>query len=561
MPYFLIENFAAGLDLRKHPVAAPAGTLLALKNAAVTPGGEIEKRRAFVKIGSNYLAGTFGLAATENTLYAFTRNTVVTPPTWPLGTSPAVKFQKIPNAAATLSQYDYDTFDGKIYLVCGDSALTGAAANPHYYDGAAVPEGNGKGYYIRTYQSKMYAVSGKNLNFSAVNNPKIWADQGTAYTAAPITNLSSANPTVVTVAAGDITKFANGKMVTITGADAAHAAANGSWVMSSVGTPANTFTLVGCDTSGAGAAQTSGAKAEQPIDTGIGFINLSLQDADSEFLTSLEVYYDKLAIFSSEATQLWAVDPDPAQNAFTQLLRGTGTEAPRSTLQYGSGDILILASSGVRSLKARDISSSASVSDIGSPIDRLVQTLLVTPGKGKPYLNRAVAILEPVVGRFWMVMPNEVFVLSDFPGPKITAWSQYTVPFTIDYVAVAGNRVFFRSGDELYIFGGIDNNTFDNCGVEVRLPYLDAKKPGHRKMFEAIDLTVTGTWEARVSFDFNNPEAEESLGVFTQPTWNAGRAELTGYDSHFSLRFYNNDANPALLSNAAAHYQMADDEA
>ena len=31
-----------------------------------------------------------------------------------------------------------------------------------------------------------------------------------------------------------------------------------------------------------------------------------------ELLTSLEVYYDKLAIFSTEAVQIWAVDPDDA---------------------------------------------------------------------------------------------------------------------------------------------------------------------------------------------------------------------------------------------------------
>ena len=83
--------------------------------------------------------------------------------------------------------------------------------------------------------------------------------------------------------------------------------------------------------------------------TGAGYINLSLQDADSERLTSLEVYYDKLAIFSTEAIQVWAVDPDPAQNAYVQLLRGTGTNAPRSTSQYGSGDVLYLDQSGIRS--------------------------------------------------------------------------------------------------------------------------------------------------------------------------------------------------------------------
>ena len=50
------------------------------------------------------------------------------------------------------------------------------------------------------------------------------------------------------------------------------------------------------------------------------------------------------------------------------------------------------------------------------------------------------------------------------------------------------------------------------------------------------------------------------IGTFTQSTWNGGRAELTGYASHMSLRFYNTDANFASLSNLAIHYQVQDDE-
>jgi hypothetical protein len=472
MAYEVVENFAAGLDNRKSPLTAPGGTLTRLTNAAVNPGGEIEKRKAFVKIGSNLLAGTFGLASTAATLYAFTRNTIVTPPALGL-TGIGLVFQKIPNSDATLQQTDFDNFDGKVYLACrtGTGALPvvpTAVQNPHYYDGVET-QGSGKGYYVRTYQSKVYSVVGKYLNFSAVNDPSNW---------------------------------------------------------------------------------TTG--------TGYGYINLSLQDADSETLTSLEVYYDKLAIFSDEAIQLWAVDPDPLQNAYVQLLRGTGTHAPRSTSQYGSGDVLYLDQSGVRSMKAKDSSNSAAVSDIGSPIDPLVTHIVQT--RGQTYFNKAMALLEPLVGRFWMVFPDAIYVLSYFPGPKITAWSLYTTGFTIDHATACGGKLFFRSGDELYVYGGDSGYDYDNCGVEVRLPYLNGKKPGNNKIFEAVDLSIQGTWEARVSYDFNNPDAEETIGTFAQSTWNGGRAELQGYASHLSLRFFNNDTAAAVISNVAVHYQVMDDE-
>lgn len=553
MPYLTIDNFAAGLDTRKSALTSAPGTLQRLTNATVTPGGEIAKRRAFVQVAD--LTGTFGLAATESAVYAFTRNTVLAPPSFPIaGTS--LVFQSIPYTPTTFAQTDFDTFNGKVYLAGQDSAQPAGSRIKHFYNGAAT-EGNEKGPYIRTYRTKMYGVQGNNLYFSAVGDPTLW-------NADPIVNvvsLSNANPCVVTVAAADIAKFVNGQLVTISGASATGMTpANGRHTISSAGSPANTFKLTGVDTSAASAPQTTGVTAV-PASTaraGAGFINLSNQDSGGELLTSLEVYYDKLAVFSSVTTQLWAVDPDPLQNVLDQVLRSSGTIAPLSTQQYGSGDVLYLATSGIRSLRARDSSNAAAVSDIGSPIDGLIQDLYTT--KGQSYFSLAKALLEPIVGRFWMVFPNEIYALSAFPGPKITAWSYYTVPFTVDQAVTCGGRVYLRGTDnQLYVYGGVDGKTYDNCGVEVRLPYLDMGKPGTNKIFSGIDATVAGTWTVKNSFDYNNPDAEETLGVFSAPTWRGGKAAFEGQSTHFSLRFYNNDANPALISNAAVHYGAADD--
>lgn len=470
MTYELVENFAAGLDNRKSPLTSPGGTLTRLKNAVITPGGEIAKRRAFVQVAD--LTGSFGLAATSTDLYVFGRN--VAPPTPAIGVpGVTLKGLKVPNSDPDLAQYDYDVFDGYIYM----SAIDPGVAYRHFYAGPPAAAGSmvetggtNKGPHIRTYQSKIYGVIGKYLYFSAVGDPNNW---------------------------------------------------------------------------------TTG--------TGAGYVNLSLQDSDSEVLQSLEVYYDKLAVFSNAAIQVWAVDPDPAQNAFVQLLRGAGTLAPRSPLQYGSGDVLYLDASGIRSLKAKDSSNSASVSDIGSPVDPVIQQMEVS--RGQAYMNQATALLEPTIGRFWMVFPNEILVLSNFPGPKITAWSQFALPFTVSHAVTAGGRIFLRdTANKLYVYGGPDGTSYDNCGVEVRLPYLNGKKPGHNKIFEAIDITCQGNWEVRVSYNFNDMDAEESVGLFGTSTWNGGRAELTGYASHMSLRFYNNDSAAALLSNIAVHYQVVDDE-
>ena len=225
MPYLLISDFAGGLDTRKSALTSPAGTLQRLNDCVITPGGEIAKRKAFVQVAD--LTGSFGLAATESTLFAFNGNGAGAPSSGVPGVG--LVYQAIPNG--NTYQTDFETFDGSVYLVTADN---GTGVNHHYYNGVET-QGSGRGYYVRTYGTKIYAVAGKNLFFSAV---------------------------------GDATNWTTG--------------------------------------------------------TGAGFINLSVQDADGESLVSLEIYYDKLSVFSSEATQIWSVDPDPLQNNLDQVLREIG---------------------------------------------------------------------------------------------------------------------------------------------------------------------------------------------------------------------------------------------
>ena len=179
--------------------------------------------------------------------------------------------------------------------------------------------------------------------------------------------------------------------------------------------------------------------------------------------------------------------------------------------------MLYLSRTGIRSIKARDASNSGAVSDIGSPVDFDIQNLF--NANGSAWFAAAKAILEPIVGRFWMIFANQIYVLSYFPGPKITAWSRYTLPFSVDYAVTCGGHVFLRAGNTLYAYGGSDGNTYDATVGEVRMPYLDMQKPGHNKLFEALDLTIQGGWRVTNSFDFTQPDVEETLGTFNTPTW------------------------------------------
>ena len=67
----------------------------------------------------------------------------------------------------------------------------------------------------------------------------------------------------------------------------------------------------------------------------------------------MEVYYDKLALFSTLACQLWFLDPDPSLNQYYQTLRDAGTIAPASVRQYVANDVYFLGNHGIRSLRAQ----------------------------------------------------------------------------------------------------------------------------------------------------------------------------------------------------------------
>jgi len=130
MPYILITDFKAGLDVRRLPEAATPGSLTTLINAHINRGGEIEKRLSFV---SKYTipTGTFGLQATTSALYVFGSGT---DPGVPSG----LTYQRLqhPDALAMSSITHSEVFGGKIYAIAKYSDGTEYA----FFDGALVTD-------------------------------------------------------------------------------------------------------------------------------------------------------------------------------------------------------------------------------------------------------------------------------------------------------------------------------------------------------------------------------------------------------------------------------------
>lgn len=286
---------------------------------------------------------------------------------------------------------------------------------------------------------------------------------------------------------------------------------------------------------------------------GAGQIDMSSQAAGSETLTALAVYQTELAVFARRAIQREFVDVDEDQNTHLQTINNFGTIAPGSVVSFGESDVFFLADNGVRSLRARDSSNTAAISDIGTPIDPVV--ILLINSLTQAQIAGAKGVIEPEDGRYLLSIDDNVYVFSFFPVSKISAWTEYDLDFSVDDWATADNRLYARSGDTIYIYGGADNATYDDCAVDVELPFMDGRKIAHFKNWNGYDAALEGTWSLYAAFDPNNPDNEVYLGTVFKHTFDVRRHGTQSRSTHVSLRARHEKAEAAKLINVAFSYE------
>jgi len=305
---------------------------------------------------------------------------------------------------------------------------------------------------------------------------------------------------------------------------------------------------------------------------GAGVIDTSTMDAPSTDLVGLERYYSFLAVFGRTFVQIWGMDPDPTKDALLQTMNNIGLVAPHAAAGYGNGDVLFLSDTGIRSIRARDASNAASLSDVGAPIDVYVANKRANITRAEAKKIRA--LVDPLTGHFWMVWGSEVLVLSLNPNGGVSAWSVFDFSTSIDDVVVANSRIAVRVQDELFVYGSVspgdnpfDPNTpvgdtaalYDQSVVEVETPYLDAGRPATTKQWTGLDMSCQGTWAVQVNPDLYTPGLWTTVGVITRDTWGEGRIPLDLTGTHMALRLVSSGAGMATIANLALHFASGDE--
>jgi len=567
--YILVEDFRGGLDKRKSILTAPAGTLQLAKNCHINRGGEVEKRKAFV-LQSAMPANSFGLRAVRGNLYCFgSVSEASLSPALPAG----VNYQRLEHtdgATAMSALLAAENFDGKVYAIAeyADGSIF------HYYDSARV-----------TSWDSIAASVASNANVATRLAERIDIDH--AYEAASVgdtVTITAAVPgTAFTYTASTVNGGSNGdEAITLV-----QTVANSSGVAQVVtATISGTFetadqfivTLDGQDYTVSGGASGTGRTArtlrnklhsttsslvyfcangtpsQWGSGTGSGFINMSNQDSGSDDLTALGVYQSNLAIFSRSATQIWYIDVDPALNRQLQVLPNIGTDAPHSVTSIGESDLLFLAQTGVRSLRARDSSNNASVYDIGTPVDDLISADLALLTEAQQ--QAALGVIEPRDGRYWLAIADQIYVFSHFPTSKVSAWSTYEPGFSVTDFAVIGKKIYCRGDDDnYYLYGGTDGNTYgSDYEVDLILPYLAAQSPATMKEVTGIDVACDGLWTAYLGCDTAHPDERTLTHIFEGSTFGMGRLPDVGQTTHVGLRFVHQAAGYARIAAVIVHY-------
>jgi hypothetical protein len=290
-----------------------------------------------------------------------------------------------------------------------------------------------------------------------------------------------------------------------------------------------------------------------------GFINVAEDTEGAQNIVCAARYQNYAAVYCETCVVLYTLDTDPSNFSRYMVLENTSTDAPQSAIRYGNNDVFHLDPTGVRSLRALNSSNAPFISDVGNAIDTFVLDFLDTLTEDQR--RAAVAAIEPRDGRFWLAVGERIFVLSYFPGAKISAWSYYSPGFSITNFAKVGREFYARAGDTVYLYGGLDGKTYpgdDETVTTVEMPFLSANQPATKKGLYGFDAALLNEWLVEVLVDPNREDKVERVGVLDKTTYVTGDNALPGQAQLVALKLTCRRGGRRTFSMAQIHFTKQD---
>lgn len=518
MPYFLVDNFNAGMDVRRNTAAPAGGTVREIRNAFVNRGGEIERRRRWFEVTA---------------------------------VSDMLQDVSLDNAARSIGPIPSVDRSHCFFLVKTEPTADGSTWLSTSYG----PYHQSGDYLFGAFEDTDFSVgrtNGRSLGYAAFGGQHIVGvgdDDGTG-------NINVEWFDVSTLP-GEPGPTAISKISAMEGS-----APRGSITTAPSAITSRFLTVWAAVPGQFNFRKHATADPDSPSGTGFGEVDVRGQGDPVGRPISVRSYFSQMAVFCEYGVQIWAVDADFASVSYERTISGDFFEAMRSPINFSSGDILYLTNNGVRSLRARDSSNFAVVDDIGSLIDdEIIETL--EEDASIPQI--AMSIAHTGLSQAWFIVADHVYVLSKYDRAGIQAWSVYDLPgglWGMDAAPLNGTVCIRNKGDEVYVYGNTDESSSEQYDATdqttVTTHYFGISDPFSNKLFRAVDLTATGSWTVEYSLD---PENETWTPIYdgSENTHYDGDIKIDEHGFVIALRFRTSDASKATLSNFAIHYDKTED--
>ena len=211
---------------------------------------------------------------------------------------------------------------------------------------------------------------------------------------------------------------------------------------------------------------------------------------------SISPFFDKLAIFGDRSIQIWNYGTSTDDFGIFSVLENTGSIAQHSVLEYGTNDAFYLADTGIRSLRPRAQTDSASTTDIGVKIDSLVLSHIDA--------SQSIAEWRSVIdrdGRYILLADGTAFVLNRFPEAQIYGWTTWDMRtddnVLMEYIVYDGDKlVALDANGRLFFYseGATDeeHQIRNTAQPEVVSNFIDMRKPADFKNISSYDAIGIG---------------------------------------------------------------------
>ncbi len=214
-------------------------------------------------------------------------------------------------------------------------------------------------------------------------------------------------------------------------------------------------------------------------------------------ITSMSAIKQRMLITYSASMQLWAVDPNPNNDALLDVIHfGTGAQANCTPAQF-YGSLLAVTQTGYRSISLQ-----------GNNYDSMKDLNLGEPIQAMPLPVVRDLVSWPFSGQF--ITPGKrsdgtlMFTVLDYSAEsKFSAWNTWTVHGLTDVdaetMAPINSRLYFRSGTGVYYFEGeptvfrdFDDTPGDAYPSIAVWHYNQFGKPGRGKRFVGLSVVQDG---------------------------------------------------------------------